>query len=1285
MNRWQRYAILSTLTFVVSAAVMLLNAPGAMASSYADAHLIFKNAAGAKVNVGNFVVTGTGTGSIVNIGSDGWPHSAADFQKSKSFDGSTGDVIISRANGTGLDCQVTTGSGYYDPRFGGWVIRNTSTSEKFTITGLSNPTASGTWSSNTFTVINGANKVVTMVWTPSPPVNGTVRGTKINSSGTSLGSTFNSRITLSGVGNQTANSFYFTNNVPAGSHTLTAETPYKNMTASEVWTSTNGGTSWTKSMSSSATFVVASGRIIDVRVVYKNILAGYGGSLDVASCTQIAGWAENLDVPGSTISVALKVDGGNLVTVQANKTGYGVGNHAFIFATPARLTDGLPHTIDAVLMKTAGGTQQLTNAPRTMAACNRPVSHRIYNMNFLDIARTAVRDNETFPFNLLSYIFPDTGAKGGSDFHLWLSGIYGNGSGFGNSDNSPIARLDAITTINNLAENNCIEGSSALCKNRVPLAYVPQNDGSGRAGSTTPNGNIWMSLRQNNVAGADSKKGGIASNDTANVGGFSGVHLNSDEISKIRVFAGGIQTDATGGSSYGQPVQGLLDGGTATVQLQADARSLNMPSGYQGPNDSGIWDNVRNPNLPGSGFTANLTTNNLDFVTPNANIFNSPGIGAISLATGKQQYLTGTATSLLQDGEGNGYKNNSESLTLTGGVRAVSDVKLKWDEYVDWTQVDDKGHYRPTASGSATGFELGAYTPGRYVTLHYLSGGNVGSPPYRYTVSYYYCYNSTTKVYTYGSTTGSAPGGCTTYYSYPVYDYSTSCQSTGPTYAYNTYGSASWRTPNSQSQFGWLNTQATASGGLPYGQNGQTTTSYFASGGGSSNPSWSNTGNNAYWQDTSITAMQTSGSTTPPAHTSRWIYDTSDPLYTNRMIFSGSNSTSYFNGYTSGGSDSFCYYSGSGSGGSPAGNYSYSQYVDGYYANSRYLYENSSAPTTSYYGLYGSGATFDGSTDGSVLTGWAWVSNKQRVRYENTWSGRSRDLGSRSITGSEAADNLLYGPDFDGSASQPSRGSSMIYNPTISGTYGDIFSGGNISGYFSGNNLTGAYLFANGTISNFSGSGAYGYYFNNPSTRSGTTYGPGAPDALHQIFPNFAATIGNSANAVFSPASTPSNLNKKIYRTTGDLTLSATTFCGGAGTIYVNGNLTITGNLSYCPGSSKADVPSVGFVVRGNITVTAGVTSVVGTFVANGDFTVQSNLTATNRSAATGDSPFTLNGSMIAARYNLLRQLSGATLASGSKTEVFNYDGRVVVSPPPGFNSLSGSVQAVLNEAVPRN
>ena len=1254
--------------------------PLSHSGSMANLKLNFQNAAGRSLRVTYTLNETCGASSIVH-NPNGESTSTAPNQNSITRTVAGNDLYaysFNGGNGYTLDCRQITNAGGQGTNNGYLSVFNVSIATKFGV---------GYWRpSGTFTVENGSTLTLTYTWINTAPTvtNGSVQGYKIDVAGNTLGAGFAANVSLSGVGSLTTNPFFFSGNVPAGSHTLTAQTPYNGKIAYKITTQATGAGLVTYN-ATSATFNVPAGKVVDVRIFYKPVALGYQGYLDTASCSSITGWAENLAMPASTISVTLKSGGTTLATIPAGTYRADVGNHSFSFTPPMSLFDGATHSIRGVLIKTAGGTQVLTNSPRTLGPCFTPIVHKIFNINFLSGLPQVVRDNETFPFNLLSYMFPDTGAKGaGGLFHLWLSGVYDNNSGVVNSDSSNNASLDAIKTINNLAELGCDATGPLSCKNRLPLAYVPQEDGSGKDGSSTPNGNVWMTLRQNNYGGADAHMGGIASTDKSNVGGFAGVHLNRDEISKVRVSATGIQTDATGGNSFGQAVQGLLNPST---QLQADARSLNLPTGSQGPQGPRVWDNLRNPNLTNSNYSANQTASSLDFISPSPGIFSGGAVAAINSASGSQyrlQYLNGTATSLLQDGQGgsSGYHSNTEPLTITAGVASVGDVNLKWDEYVDWTQVDNKGHYYPVSSGVNTGYQLGDVVPAHYVATQYFSGGWLGGPTY---ATGYNCYTSNW-VYdgqSYGS--GCPTGDYAFAFTYPTNYLIT--QTIGCASASNDSTTISWATPNHRWKFGWYNSATSNTGSIPTGGNGGTLGSAFAPN-PASNPNWALTKNNAYWQDPTVTVMDTSGATPPlPTQSPQWIYNSSDPLYTDRMIYDGSDSHYYSYGVSCKSTSSFQYYTGTGKAADIKDSYTY---ISDYYPNAQPLYENSLAPTTQPYGLYGAGATFDGSTDGNVMTGWAWSDNLQRVRYENTWKAHSRDLHSRSITGSVARDDLLYGPDFDNSASQPTRDASTIYNPTISGASGDIFSGGSISGYFSGNNLAGAYLFANGGISNFTGQGLYPNYFNNPSTRSGTTYVPGAPDPLHKIFPNFDSTIG-AATTPFSTASYTISLDKKVYMVPNDLVLDAHQFCSGAGTIYVKGTLTITGNLSYCGGAiTKDQVPSVGFVVTGNIIVDPGVTSIVGTYVANRSFTTQSNLAPDNRSATTGDLPFTLNGSMIASSYSLQRQLSGldlmkANLGLGNKTETFNYDGRVVVSPPPGFNSLNGSVQSVLNEAVPRN
>jgi hypothetical protein len=144
-------------------------------------------------------------------------------------------------------------------------------------------------------------------------------------------------------------------------------------------------------------------------------------------------------------------------------------------------------------------------------------------------------------------------------------------------------------------------------------------------------------------------------------------------------------------------------------------------------------------------------------------------------------------------------------------------------------------------------------------------------------------------------------------------------------------------------------------------------------------------------------------------------------------------------------------------------------------------------------------------------------------------------------------------------------------------------------------------------------------------------------------------------------------------------------FYGGAGTIFVNGDLRITGSGVRHRATSVArrtDLPSVGFIVTGNIYVDPGVTRVEGAYFTNGLFDTGSVLPDDGSNRTGNDAAFELKGLAVANNFLLRRQTSGASLAGGLAPERFNYDGRVVVNPPMYFTDLFSS-PAAWNEGVP--
>ncbi len=98
----------------------------------------------------------------------------------------------------------------------------------------------------------------------------------------------------------------------------------------------------------------------------------YGGFLDSATCSTIAGWAWNANSPSTTVSVDIYDGSTYLTTVSAGNfradlaaAGIGNGNHGFSY-TPS-FSDGKTHTIFAYF---SGTTTSLGNSPRTTLTCS---------------------------------------------------------------------------------------------------------------------------------------------------------------------------------------------------------------------------------------------------------------------------------------------------------------------------------------------------------------------------------------------------------------------------------------------------------------------------------------------------------------------------------------------------------------------------------------------------------------------------------------------------------------------------------------------------------------------------------------------------------------------------------------------------------------------------------------------------------------------------------------------------------------------------------------------------
>ncbi|MBI4415121.1 MAG: hypothetical protein HY566_02690, partial [Candidatus Kerfeldbacteria bacterium] len=187
-------------------------------------------------------------------------------------------------------------------------------------------------------------------------------------------------------------------------------------------------------------------------------------------------------------------------------------------------------------------------------------------------------------------------------------------------------------------------------------------------------------------------------------------------------------------------------------------------------------------------------------------------------------------------------------------------------------------------------------------------------------------------------------------------------------------------------------------------------------------------------------------------------------------------------------------------------------------------------------------------------------------------------------------------------------------------------------------------------------------------------------------------------------------LEGKIYYVRGDVTVNnPLTFLpgsgtsSGAGTIIVDGDLTMNAPVTYdtgTPAGTITNIPSVAWLVRGNVTVNPNVgtpktdlnpgPNIVGAFLvvgcpSDGQYADESsgnpcNVTTQDGQVRTGASSvleLIVNGLMMAKRFTFER-----TVPSTRGSEQIIYDGRLIANPPPGLQDLTAALP-VIREVTP--
>jgi glycosyltransferase involved in cell wall biosynthesis len=115
-------------------------------------------------------------------------------------------------------------------------------------------------------------------------------------------------------------------------------------------------------------FLIGTARNMAERKVDDNGIPEYEGYLDKVDCNEIAGWAWNMNRPGTPIYVDIYDDGILLAILKANEyrqdlvhAGKGNGKYAFNCPVPTQLKDGKPHSI---LARVSGTNFDLVSTPK---------------------------------------------------------------------------------------------------------------------------------------------------------------------------------------------------------------------------------------------------------------------------------------------------------------------------------------------------------------------------------------------------------------------------------------------------------------------------------------------------------------------------------------------------------------------------------------------------------------------------------------------------------------------------------------------------------------------------------------------------------------------------------------------------------------------------------------------------------------------------------------------------------------------------------------------------------
>lgn len=172
---------------------------------------------------------------------------------------------------------------------------------------------------------------------------------------------------------------------------------------------------------------------------------------------------------------------------------------------------------------------------------------------------------------------------------------------------------------------------------------------------------------------------------------------------------------------------------------------------------------------------------------------------------------------------------------------------------------------------------------------------------------------------------------------------------------------------------------------------------------------------------------------------------------------------------------------------------------------------------------------------------------------------------------------------------------------------------------------------------------------------------------------------GNAFETIsWTPNPSTLSLDNKVYISESDLDidqpLSLNPFGQyGNGTIVVEGDLNINENITYYTTPTLNDMnklPSVAWIVEGNINIDPSVTDLAGVFIALDDGTGTKGKITTGTTGTKNDPPLVVSGVMIAYQFDFQRSAL-TEYEDAVPSEKIIYDGRLLANTPPGLQDFA--------------